>query len=78
MTDDEKLTAAKKAFEKKLSSIDTWNDFKTMIDNITTAKMKSFIKNSLQNAADVHTDTATVQTSKATDLNDLANEVDIL
>ena len=78
MTDDEKLRAAKKAFEKKLSGIKTWTEFKNMVNNITAARMKDFIKNSLQRAAIVHTDTATVQTSKATNLNDLADEIDTL
>jgi len=78
MTDDEKLRYAKRAFERKFASIETWNDFKSMVNNITKQRMKNFVRNSLQQAATDSADAAAIQSDKATELNDLVNEVDNL
>jgi len=76
MTDEEKLRTTQDAFNNKIMSINTWADFKTAISAMTKAKVKAFIKNNLQQAAQNQTDAATHSTDKATEINNLITEVD--
>ena len=75
MTDDEKLTRVVSAFKEKLHSIETWGDFKTLISSITKTKVKTFIKNTLQQEADKRRQFATDETDTATDYETLKDEV---
>jgi len=75
MTDDEKLTRVVSAFKEKLHSIETWDDFKTLISSITKTKVKIFIKNTLQQEADKRRQFATDETSTATEYEALKDEV---
>jgi len=51
-TNDQKLTFAVSAFKKKLLSIKTWTEFKTLVSSITKTQVKTFLKNTLQQEAD--------------------------
>lgn len=52
LTDDQKLEITLRAFKKRLNQIDTWADFKTIMANITKAKIITFIKNEIQAEVD--------------------------
>ena len=75
MTDDKKLRTAQDAFQKKLRSITTWTDFKTMVSTITKTKVKNFLTAKLQDAEQGQTDAATNATNVATDISALIIEV---
>jgi len=78
MTDDEKLTRVVSAFKTKLHSIETWNEFKTLISSITKIKVKTFIKNTLQQEADKRRQFVTDETDTATDYEALKDEVNLI
>jgi len=74
-TDEQKLTFAVSAFKKKLLSIKTWTEFKTLISSITKTQIKTFIKNTLQQEADKRRQFATDETDTATAYEALKDEV---
>jgi hypothetical protein len=76
MTDEEKLRVSVDAFKQKLDRIQTWDDFKTLLDNITKQQVKNFLKTRLQFSADGYRDGAIYNTNAADDLDDLVTEYD--
>jgi len=75
MTDEEKLRITKDAFMEKLMGINSWDDFKAMLIQLTKEKVKAFIKTNLQNAVQNQTNTAAYSTNMATEINALITEV---
>lgn len=52
LTDEQKLETVCSAFKKKLDEVGTWSEFKTMLNNLTKEKVKTFIRDKLQEYAD--------------------------
>lgn len=75
LTDHEKLNLAKRAFSEKIASIETWDDFKAMINGVSKTKIKNFIMAGIQNESTRKTDEA-VNLSES--VGDLASEIDTL
>lgn len=78
MEDEEKLEITKEAFKRKLDAILTWDDFKTLLDNITRQRIINFIKNNLEQEASRQRDLGINFTDKANDIDDLVVEVDAI
>lgn len=78
MTDEEKLEMTKEAFRRKLDSVATWADFKTLMNNITKQQVINFVKNNLEQNATNYRDAATNCTDKADDIEFLVVEVDAI
>ncbi len=47
MTDSDKLNFIQKYFIEYIQSWETWDDFKVFLNNVTKAKVKTFLKNRL-------------------------------
>jgi len=75
MTDEEKLRITKDAFMEKLMGINSWDNFKAMLIQLTKEKVKAFIKTNLQNAVQNQTNAATYSTNIATEIKALITEV---
>ena len=78
LTDEEKLQYSREAFIEKLWSIESWDDFKTLLTTVTKDKVKTFLKNNLAEKEAQNTNEAMDATQKATDLNGLQTEIDEL
>lgn len=52
LTDDQKLNLVRTALDGWLNSFQDWPSFKTALQGITKAQLKSFILNVLQSASD--------------------------
>ena len=82
MIDQTKMNITREAFNKKLDSVDSWADFKTMIAGITKAKVKNFLKSNIEEKAQEIKDKAIQETGSAgtggiaKEVDDLATEVD--
>jgi len=76
MTDEQKLMETKMAFINKIESVSDWDTFKTVLSQLTKAKVITFIKNNLQNSQQAYTDAAQNSTDTASDIGDLITEVD--
>ena len=76
MTNDTKLDIAKTAFVEKLMGINTRDEFKTLLANITRENVKNFIMAKLQAAKQSQADSASAATNMATEINTLITEVD--
>ena len=74
-TDEQKLKFAKSYFVEKLFSVKTWPDFKSLVSTITKTQVKTFLKNALQEEADRRKQLATDETTTATDLETLKDEI---
>lgn len=69
LIDEMKLDLIKTKFKDKLDSFRDWDEFKTFLANITKIKLKTFIKDALQEGIDKHN-------TLAVDEEDLKNEID--
>ena len=76
MNDEEKLGMTKEAFIRKIDAIPTWDNFKTLVDNITKQQIINFVKNTLEQDALNYRNSAINYTDKADDIDDLVKEVD--
>ena len=76
MTDDEKLEIAREAFKRKLDSIQTWDQFKNTVKNLTSEGVITFIKNNLENAAISYRSSSDSMDEKAGEIDTLVNEID--
>jgi len=77
LSDNEKLEITKAKFKAKLNSIVTWQDFKDLINTITKAKIKNFIKSALHSEGDWRVNVSgPEEIAKGNDLYNLEDEVD--
>jgi len=77
-TDAEKLFTAKMALEKKILQVDTWANFKNLVQNITSNQLKNLILNAIATKKTEAQSLAIDSTTKAADLQDLSDELDAL
>jgi len=77
-TDQEKLFTAKMALEKKILQVDTWANFKDLVQNITSNQLKNLIKAAIATKKTEAQGLAIDSTTKAADLQDLSDELDAL
>jgi len=77
-TDAEKLFTAKMALEKKILQVDTWANFKSLVQNITSNQLKNLILNAIATKKTEAQSLAIDSTTKAADLQDLSDELDAL
>ena len=75
LSNDEKLETVRSAFKKKLYEIETWADFKTLLNNITKIQIKNFIRNNLQAEANKRRTYSINENSHADDLENLKTEI---
>ena len=75
LNDDEKLEIVRSAFKKKLYEIETWANFKTLLNNITKTQIKNFIRNNLQAEANKRKVYSVDENSHADDLENLKTEI---
>ena len=79
MTDDEKLEISRAKFKARLDLIVTWDEFKTLLNNLTKTRIKNFIRNALQDEATKRRDIfAQAELSKASDIEALKQEVNTI
>jgi len=78
MIDEEKLEETKEAFRRKLDEIETWDDFKILLNNITKQRVINFIKNNLEQSASRYRNIGSNCTGKGNDIDNLVEEVDAI
>lgn len=78
MEDEEKLRLTQDAFERKIREIETWEDFKVLLQNITKKKIIVFIKNNLQQHSQNLRDSANTENANAEEIDDFIIEINDL
>lgn len=76
MTDEEKLKKAQDAFNEKIYSIQTWDDFLIALSSLTKKQVKNFIIINLQRIKQNKTNGAAKNIEEANDIGELITEVD--
>ena len=76
MEDEEKLRISVDAFERKLRSIDSWIQFKGLLQTVTKAQIKNFIKSNLQAYAQSLRDSAIAGNANAEEIDSVADEIE--
>jgi hypothetical protein len=67
-----RLLDATVEFFEGLETIDDWKDF---INNITKARVKTFLKNAINSRANSFSSSAASLSQQSSDLNDLSNDI---
>ena len=78
MEDKEKLEITKGAFMRRIDTIPTWDNFKSLLNSITKQQVINFVKANLEQNASNCRDNATHSRDMAEDIDDLVEEVDAI
>ena len=78
MEDEEKLRLTQDAFERKIREIETWEDFRTLLQNITKKAIINFIKKNLQQHSQDLRYCANTENANAEEIDDFIIEIDNL
>ena len=78
MEDEEKLRLTQDAFGRKIREIETWEDCKVLLQNITKKKIIGFIKNNLQQHSHDLRDCANTENANAEKIDDFIVEINSL
>lgn len=76
LTDERKLFLAKQEFIRKIGSIETWVQFLSLVNGITSAQLKTLLRNNLQDVVDERADRVAENEQLEIDLIALQDEID--
>lgn len=76
LEEEKKLEVVRDVFIARLLSYQTWTDFKSFLQNVTKAQIRTFILNALQQKEIILDSRAANSTQQADDVGELYTELD--